>query len=53
VFFLDEVLPNYDVKNRISTYTKEFPRKRKAQISQISKQKVNPNCQIFMISFSR
>ncbi len=28
VFFLDEVLPNYDVKNRISTYTKGISTKK-------------------------
>jgi len=40
-FFLSfgEISPNFDLKNMISTYTKDFSWKKMTQISQISKKK--------------
>jgi hypothetical protein len=34
-FLWGEILPNFDLQNMISTYTKGFSMKRKAQIRQI------------------
>ncbi len=51
VVFGGEISPNFDLKNMISTFTKDFSMQKRAQIHQISKK--NQNRQIFMMSFSR
>jgi hypothetical protein len=38
-FILGEILQNFDLKNMISTYSKDFPWKKKAKICQIYKEK--------------
>jgi hypothetical protein len=52
VFFLSKILLNFDMKNMISIFTKNFPWEEMAQICQISNF-FFPNHQIFMISSSR
>jgi hypothetical protein len=51
--FLGKIKPNFNLKNMILTYREEFSWKKMAQICQILKEKIIPNCQIFMISSSR
>ncbi len=53
-FFLGcKILPNFDLKNMTSTYTKGFILENLSKFTRFQRKTKKPNCQIFIISSSR